>query len=288
MNQNWLDKLERKFGKYALTGLMKYIVAIELIGAMIGIINPQVYFTFFAFDIRAILRGQIWRLITFVFYPELTSLDIVSILFFAIEVYLYYFIGNTLERVWGSFRFNVYYISGLLLSIVAGIIVFLATGISMWPVGFSYINQALFLAFATLFPDMEFMLMFLIPVKAKWLGFVYAGLMVMNVLQFIASGNIIGYAYAAAIIVSMLNFLIFFLSSRNMKRFSYRERKRKADFKRSAGPKVTPLFRHRCAICGRTERDNPDLEFRFCSKCEGNFEYCSDHIYTHEHVKRGV
>ena len=286
MLQNCLNKLERKFGKYAIHGFMKYVVAIELIGALIGIMNANIYYTYFSLDFAMILKGQIWRLFTFVFFPEITSLAGMNILFFAIRIYLYYMIGNTLENVWGAFRFNLYYLSGLILSVIAGLIVYLTLGIGFWPVGFEYINNALFLAFATIFPNMEFLLFFILPIKAKWLGILYAVLIGLEVLSYIGSGSVIGYVFAFAIIISMLNFLLFFFGSRDFKNNSYKARKRRKEFQQKMGPKVVPLYRHRCAICGRTEKDGDDLEFRFCSKCEGNYEYCQDHIFTHEHVHK--
>lgn len=285
MAQNWLDKAERKFGRYCIHGLMKYIVAIELVGAVIGVFNPALYIYWFSLDFSAIARGQVWRLITFIFFPELTSLDPVSILLFAIQVYLYYMIGNSLENMWGSFRFTLYYISGLVLSVLAGFILYIFAHVSLWPVGFEYVNQALFLAFATIFPDIEFLLFFILPVKAKWLGILYAVMMGFDVITYLRSGSA-GLTFAVAIVISMLNFLIFFLSSRDYKKHSYREHKRKAEFRKNTSEKVVALYRHRCAICGRTDRDYPDLEFRYCSKCDGNYEYCSDHIFTHEHVHR--
>lgn len=285
MAQNWLDKAERKFGRYCIHGLMKYIVAIELVGAVIGVFNPALYIYWFSLDFSAIARGQVWRLITFIFFPEITSLDPVSILLFAIQVYLYYMIGNSLENMWGSFRFTLYYISGLVLSVLAGFILYIFAHVSLWPVGFEYVNQALFLAFATIFPDIEFLLFFILPVKAKWLGILYAVMMGFDVITYLRSGSA-GLTFAVAIVISMLNFLIFFLSSRDYKKHSYREHKRKAEFRKNTSEKVVALYRHRCAICGRTDRDYPDLEFRYCSKCDGNYEYCADHIFTHEHVHR--
>lgn len=284
MGQSWLDKAERKFGKYGIRGLMRYIVAIELVGAVIGIFNPLLY-NLFSLNFAAIAKGQIWRLVTFLFFPEITSLDPISILVFAIQVYLYYMIGNSLENIWGSFRFTLYYISGLVLSILAGFILYIFAGVSQWPVGFEYVNQALFLAFATIFPDIEFLLFFILPVKAKWLGILYAVMMGFDVLSYLKYGSE-GLAFSVAIVISMLNFLIFFLSSRNYKKHSYKEHKRKTQFKKNSSPKVVKIYRHKCAICGRTDISSPDLEFRFCSKCDGNYEYCSDHIFTHEHVHR--
>ena len=287
MKQSWLDKLERKIGWLRIPGLMRYIIAIELVGAFIGVFAPNVYYTFLALDFSMVARGQIWRLVTFILFPSITSLSPVELLFFAIEVYLYYMIGNSLENIWGTFRFTLYYVSGLLLSVIAAFLIFIFTGMSFWPAGLNYVNQSLFLAFAVLFPDMEFLLYFIIPVKAKWFALIYAGFMVYDIFMYVVTGTLLGYVCAAAIIISMLNFLIFFLSTRNLSRYSPKQTRRRREFKKAtSGPKVVPIYRHRCAICGRTEKDNENLEFRFCSKCEGNYEYCSDHIFTHEHVRK--
>jgi len=137
------------------------------------------------------------------------------------------------------------------------------------------------------------MLYFIIPIKMKWMAIVYAALAV-------ASAISSGWVARVAILASLLNFIIFFLMTRNMKAYSPHEMKRKRDFRRQMGQsgmggRTTnagngrsgqgQITRHKCAICGRTELDDPNLEFRFCSKCDGNYEYCQDHLFTHKHVK---
>ncbi len=283
---NLINKAERRFGKYCIRGLMKYIVAIEIAGAVIGMINPIIYYAYLSLDFVAIAHGQIWRLFTFLLYPGLTGFNVFDILIFGIMTWVYYSIGTSLEYSWGTFRFNLYYLSGIVLSIIAGLVISLLPGYNIWPVGFTYINQALFLAFAVMFPDVQFLLFYIVPVKAKWLGIFYVLVMALDVFSLIFSGNMNGIINAVAIIISMLNFIIFFLSSRSGGKTSFKTHKRRAEFRSKAAPKVQPIYRHRCAICGRTERDGADLEFRYCSKCEGNYEYCSDHIFTHEHVRR--
>ena len=199
--------------------------------------------------------------------------------------WVYYSIGTSLENIWGAFRFNLYYLSGIVLSVLAALIIYLTFGV-VWSVGFTYINQALFLAFAFLFPNTTFLLFYIIPVKAKWLGIFYAAVTALDVFELLTSHTKNGFVLAAAIIISMLNFIIFFIFSHNNGKPSYKTYKRRAEFRKEASPKVQPIYRHRCAICGRTERDGADLEFRYCSKCDGNYEYCSDHIFTHEHVHK--
>lgn len=284
--ENWLNKAERRFGKYCIRGLMKYIVGIEIAGAVIGMINPIIYYAYLSLDFSAIAHGQVWRLVTFLLCPELTGFNPFDILIFGIMTWVYYSIGTSLEYSWGTFRFNLYYLSGIILSILAGLIFSLAPGHNVWPVGFTYINQALFLAFAVMFPNVEFLLFYIVPVKAKWLGIFYVAVMALDVFRLLSLGTMSGIVHAAAIVISMLNFIIFFVSSRSNGKPSFKTYKRKAEFRSKASPKIQPIYRHRCAVCGRTERDGAELEFRYCSKCEGNYEYCSDHIFTHEHVHR--
>ena len=168
--------------------------------------------------------------------------------------------------------------------ILYGVFFFLyGTEVSLSSIGLvstNYITMSIFLAFAAIYPDMEVMLYFVLPIKMKWMAIVYA---VMALYYFIIGGIVSRVAIAA----SLLNFVIFFLSSRNMRRFGPREQARKAKFKKQSRPHMTYAggARHRCAVCGRTELDDPNLEFRFCSKCRGNYEYCQDHLFTHEHVK---
>ena len=120
----------------------------------------------------------------------------------------------------------------------------------------------------------------ILPIKIKWMGLVYG----VYILYQLATGNLVS---RVVIISSLLNFLVFFLSSRNMKPYTPKEQARKAKFRQQSRPHMTYAngARHRCAVCGRTELDDPNLEFRFCSKCNGNYEYCQDHLFTHQHVK---
>jgi hypothetical protein len=150
-----------------------------------------------------------------------------------------------------------------------------------------YINLSIFLAFSVCFPDMQIMLYFIIPIKMKWMSIFYLVIIGYEVIHYIIAGALF---VAVPIIASLLNFLIFFLMTRNMQRFNPKDIHRRAEFKRQATPPRTqyrdgtPIARHKCAVCGRTELSNPELEFRFCSKCNGNYEYCSDHLFTHQHI----
>ena len=282
---NWLNKLERKFGNWAVPNLIVWLIGAYTIGFVLYQVNPSIIGLLMLSPYH-ILHGQIWRLITWVFMP--TDTNLVYLLIMAL---FYYQLGTTLERTWGTFRFNVYIFGGMLFTVIGafllyGIMYLMNGGVTteMLLIGTSfstsYINMSIFLAFACMYPDMQVLLMFIIPIKMKWMALVYAAM----ALYYFFTGSL---AVKVAIGASLLNFVIFFCSSRNIKRFGPKEQARKAKFRQQSRPHMTYSngARHRCAVCGRTELDDPNLEFRFCSKCNGNYEYCQDHLFTHEHVK---
>ena len=278
---NFLNKLERKFGRFAIHNLIFYIIIINVAGAVITTINPYFYSMYLSLDIgKVFLESEIWRLITFIIKPGSLAGG-TGILFFVLEMYLYYIIGNALENAWGAFRFNMYYISGILFNILAAIILYIFIPVP-YPNGLTYIYQSMFFAFAVLYPDMQFLIFFIIPVKVKWLAYLYGAIIGYEVIRSFTMG-LYGVANGVSILVAMANFLIFFLWTRNYKRISPKEIKRKTTYHREV-KKASSITRHKCAICGRTELDDPNLEFRFCSKCDGNYEYCMEHLFTHEHV----
>ncbi len=288
---NWLNKLERKFGKYAIPNLMIYIIMLYAAGFLLSLINPSFYYQYLSLNAAAILRGQVWRIFTFIINPPSTSL-----IFIVFVLYMYYMLGIQLERVWGAFKFNLYFFSGMFFEVVAAILIYLVTGVNLtmdtW-----YLNMSLFFAFAALYPDLEFLLFMIIPIKAKWLAVVDGLYFLYAIVQAFlpAYGGNVTYgiyyrANAVAAVVSILNFLIFFLSTRNTQKYNPKQFARREKFKREtrqARPVNTYAggAKHRCAVCGRTELDDSRLEFRYCSKCNGNYEYCQDHLFSHQHVK---
>ena len=284
---NFLNKMERKIGKYAIPNLMIYLIAAYCIGFVIYTVNPN-FMLMLTLSPYHILHGQVWRLITWILMP--TDTRVFSLLIMAL---LYYQLGSALERSWGTFRFNVYIFGGMLFTVIGAFIlygIYAASGtgnletislISSLTFTTNYINLTIFLAFAVMYPEMQILLFFIIPVKMKWMAVVYAVLIAINLILTSWGGRI-------AIIMSILNFLIFFLSTRNYRRVSPKEIHRKQVFKAQMREprKGSMVTKHKCAVCGRTEKDDPTLEFRFCSKCDGNYEYCQDHLFTHEHIKR--
>ena len=283
---NFLNKMERKIGKYAIPNLMIYLIAAYCIGFVIYTVNPN-FMLMLTLSPYHILHGQVWRLITWILMP--TDTRVFSLLIMAL---LYYQLGSALERSWGTFRFNVYIFGGMLFTVIGAFIlygIYAASGtgnletislISSLTFTTNYINLTIFLAFAVMYPEMQILLFFIIPVKMKWMAVVYAVLIAINLILTSWGGRI-------AIIMSILNFLIFFLSTRNYRRVSPKEIHRKQVFKAQMREprRGSIVTKHKCAVCGRTELDDPNLEFRFCSKCDGNYEYCQDHLFTHQHIK---
>ncbi|MCR5370280.1 MAG: hypothetical protein K6E83_06185 [Clostridium sp.] len=276
---NLMNRLERKFGRFAIPNLMYYVAMMYLLGVILSFINPYFYYTFLSLDAGMILKGQVWRLVTFLICPPSSG-----IFFNLIAMYLYYSLGTTLERTWGTFRFNMYFFMGVLGHIAAAFLVYGIFHVS-WPITTYYLNESLFLAFAVTFPEMVFYFFGLVPIKAKWFGAIIG---IQFAVEFVRGGM----PARIAILVSLLNFIIFFMMTRDMTRLSPQEIMRKEKFRRAANQDVITKMRpsagsgtiHRCAVCGRTEKDDPSLEFRYCSKCAGNMEYCMEHLYTHVHV----
>ncbi len=316
---NWFAKFEKKFSKYAIKNLMFYIIVLYAIGFVMNVFFNGLYDAYFSLDFAMIFKGQIWRLVTFIVQPPSNS-----IIFVVFVLYFYYLIGSVLERIWGSFRFNVYFFTGVILNILASLIIYLVFGLS-FKLSTNYINLALFMAFAMEQPDMEVLLFFIIPIKIKWMAILDAvvfgitivfGYLVPFLPQnvwyslymagFLAPSAIMCYANATAALVSMLNFIIFFFlykkgpakssTQRNFDKAMRTAKKAQQNARReTASPDNREqqsqaqhakrgVPKHRCAVCGRTELDDENLTFRFCSKCVGNYEYCSDHLYTHIHV----
>ncbi|MBR0485962.1 MAG: rhomboid family intramembrane serine protease [Oscillospiraceae bacterium] len=195
MNQI-LNKLERRYSQYAIPNLMTILVfgmgLVFLLDTFTSA-NPDYTYTLSSllyFDWELIKKGQIWRIITFLFMPEGDSG-----LFIIFQLYFYWLIGKALESHWGSFRFNVFYFIGAIGSAISGIFTGYATN--------EYLNLSMFLAFATLFPDFQVLLFFFLPVKMKFLGWLSgAGLLIMLIIY--------PWTYKIAILVSMLNFILFF------------------------------------------------------------------------------
>lgn len=301
-----MSKFEKKFGKYAIPNLTLILIGCYVVGYMIMLINPSSGFLhYLTLNPERILSGQVWRLFTWLIVPP-ESFDFFTI----IMLFFYYSVGTTVERTIGSYRYNLYVFTGMFLTILGSFACYaliyffpglipmdiqlsifaeaLSSGVVYDPVGYStllgslyfstyYINISIFLAFAIIFPEMQILLMFVIPVKVKWMGIID---LVLLGYEFVVGNLYAKFAIGAALI----NILIFYLKTKSLYHLRPRQIKRREEFKRQVHvrPNIT---KHKCAVCGKTEESDPNLEFRFCSKCNGNYEYCQEHLFTHQHVK---
>ena len=192
--ESWLDKLNRKLNRYAVRNLMNYIVigtaSIWLLDMVVVMRTGISLHMWLYFDRALILQGQVWRVLTFVFIPSIDNMFLL-----AVSLYFYWLIGNSLENAWGSFRFDMFYLFGVLGAIVSGFIMGYTTA--------EYLNLSLFLAYAILYPDNQVLVFFLIPVKMKWIAFLDLALLAY---QFIFAT----WEYRLALLLSLVNIAIFF------------------------------------------------------------------------------
>ena len=256
---------------FGIPNLMRYLTIANGLFWVLNMINPS-FLSFMLFSPALILRGQIWRLVSFLFIPPSTGL--LALLVF----YFYYWIGSTLENQWGTGQFTIYFFTGVVLTVIYGFVIYFITGKSV-VMDSSYLYLSMFFSFAVLFPDMQVLFMFFIPVKMKYLAIIDAAFFLFSVFRASFPENLLP-------LVAVLNFLIFcggelrsFLpkkqskSTINFKREAARIRREQAD----------KLYTHKCVVCGRTDADYPELEFRYCSRCAGYHCFCSDHINNHIH-----
>ena len=262
---------------FGIPNLMRYIViasaAFWLINAVYRPSMGQAPFLYYLqFDPALILRGQVWRIISFIFIPPSTG-----ILAF-IAFYFYYWIGSTLENQWGTGQFTIYFFTGVILTVLYGFVIYFVTGRSV-VLSSTYIYLSMFFYFAAMFPDMQVLFMFFIPVKMKYLALVDAAFFLLSVFTTPFPENLLP-------VVAVLNFLIFCgpeleaMLPRKQSRGTINFKRESARIRREQQDK---LYNHKCAVCGRTDTEYPNLEFRYCSRCAGYHCFCADHINNHIH-----
>ena len=273
---NFIDKLEQKIGRFAIKNLMFYLIIFYLIGFILDQINPDFYYNYLSLNIEMIGRGEIWRLVTFLCAPPSYKF-----IMFLLLSFIYYSLGRSLELIWGTFRFNLYIFIGILGCILAELITYLIFGFDPM-ITADRLYLSMLLGMAATFPDMTFLFCFIIPIKAKWLGVLYGGLIIFEIVE----GVILHYyVVVIELVLSLLNFIIFFFFIRK-KNTNFAGKKVKViKISKEKSKANTKIARHRCAVCGKTDLEYPDMTFRFCSKCNGAFEYCEEHLFTHEHAK---
>ena len=212
-----------------------------------------------------VMQGEVWRLLTFVFIPEGSS--VLTLL----TIYFYSMIGRWLEREWGTLKFTIYYLSGVVMSIVFCML----TGI---PGSVHFLNMSMFLALASLYPDFEILLFFFLPVKIKWLAMLDAAYLVFSVVS-------LPMPHALLPVVAVFNYFLYFYPF-YVDFFKNRSRTSKYRQSQKAAHRESPRSRgyaHICAECGKTDAQFPNLDFRYCSECSDYSCYCELHINNHVH-----
>ncbi|MEG1683289.1 MAG: rhomboid family intramembrane serine protease [Oscillospiraceae bacterium] len=268
--------------RFGIPNLMKYIVGGNLLVYLLYALSDYQAIQFLTFDLAHLLKGEIWRLFTFIFVP-----DDFGILFLLLSLYFYYFIGNILEREWGTAKFTLYYVSGVVLTLLGTILTSLLTGFSMPISGTAYINLSMFFAFAVLYPDMQVLLFFIIPLKMKWLAWLDGGLFAISIIRSLLHGDFVGMILP---ILALLNFAVFFAPNffHFAEKEKYRHSRSATQFRNAAAQNKqaeSAHYHHKCCVCGRTDVDSPQLQFRYCSRCAGYHCFCQDHIFNHVHFE---
>ena len=292
-----MNKLYNRFDRFCyrhsnkgIPNLMMFVSAGIAIVYLFSFIDPSgAIYRFMCYNRASILSGQVWRLVTYIFIPDTNGL-----LFLAIQLYFYYIIGRILERDWGTLRFNIFYFTGVLMTSVAALV------LNAYATAF-YINFSLFMAYASLYPENRVLLFFIIPLKIKYLAIAYLVLTIFGIIGGTFPSNLLP-------LFALLNYIIFFWPQmKNMVNSSKRRySKESVNFRRQmndirnqnskAGPNWAEgakvysgggqkPYRHKCHVCGKTDAEYPDLDFRYCSKCNGYYCYCPDHIHNHIHVE---
>lgn len=285
---DFMTKLERKYGKFAIPNLTVILIAGFVVGYLIEIFSADAL-ELIALNPAKVMQGQIYRLITWVVIPPSgVSVFVIIMLFF------YFSIGRTLENTLGDFRYTVYIVSGIIFTDLGMMITYLVMkalgqaetldlfySYGLYGASTYYLCMSMFLAYAFMFPDHQVLLYFIIPIRVKWMGYLDIAYLIVEILRF---GLAHYYTGMVTVVMSVLNFIVFYMMSRSGRRMSPGQKKRKRRYHQEVR-QTQILTRHKCAICGQTEEDNPNLEFRYCSRCKGNYEYCQNHLFTHEHKK---
>lgn len=288
-NRNYgpLDRFCAKHPRFGIPNLMKIIVfaqiAVWVVELVLNFMDNS-WLAWIDFSPYWIFRGQLWRLVTWLVVPNDSNP-----FYLLLGCYFYYWIGSMLERQWGTARFSLFYLTGALISVVFGLVLgLLQPDMSYWAMDLSYyLNLSIFLIIATMFGDMQVLLFFVIPIKVKWLAIIDVVLIVVGSAELFQLG---AWAYALVPLASIVNYLIFTWPFWQMK---LGIAKRRADpqvinFKKAQRKAEqtarSQSWHHKCSVCGITDESHPDMEFRYCSKCDGYHCYCADHIGNHIHI----
>lgn len=279
---NIVSKLERKFGRHSINNLTLYLIIGYGIGYLLLMFQPQILLML-TLDPAMVMKGQVWRLVTWIITPPTFSVDIFTI----VMLFFYYSIGSLLERTIGTFLYNLYMFSSMLFTMVGMMLAHIFCtyvihydysygGVMFVYASTYYILLSIFLAIAVCYPDMSILYAMIIPIKMKYLSVLYMIFIVYYFIQESFMGRV-------NIVMSLVSFVVFYLSTKNFRRFAPKQMKRRHHYKKQVRTAKAENVGHSCCVCGRTDKDYPDLQFRYCSKCSGNKEYCQDHLFTHTH-----
>ena len=290
--KNLRSRFERFCYQNRYKGIPNLMLYISIGSAIVYVMSmfdkSSILYALLCFDRGAILQGQIWRLFSFVF-----AYDAGNIVLTAISLLCYYSLGRAMENAWGTLRFNLFYLTGVVLMDVFCML--FGGNANVY-----YLNLSLFLGYATLYPNAHFLLFFFIPVKAWIFAMVDLALTLYDVIIY----SIIGLVpYNVFPLIAIANYFLFFgkdvvnivpVSWRiNLRRLFKKKPAKKAGtipFPSAGSYEATTVkvkipYTHRCTVCGRTDLSNPELEFRYCSRCNGYHCYCEDHINNHTHIE---
>ncbi len=272
-----IDRFCAKHPGFGVPNLMMYMAIGQGIVGLLDLFTRGGLSGLMMFNGAHILAGQVWRLITFVLVPTDSNP-----FYLLLSCYIYYWTGQMLEREWGTAKFSLFYLSGVVLSALLGLAVGYAS--------IYYINLSIFLVIATLYGEMQVLFMFVIPIKMKWLAILDVVLILVDVVQFAQMGV---WVFALAPLASFVNYFIFTWPFWSMKLGFVRRRAdpqvinfRRAQKQAQKKARETGGYLHKCAVCGLTDQDDPNMEFRYCSKCDGYYCYCANHINSHIHIRQ--
>lgn len=274
---NAIDRFCALHPRFGIPGLMRYIVGANLVIFLLSQFAQAGTLNFLALDTSAVLRGEIWRVFTYALIPTYGGIW----LFFS--MLFYYWLGEALERMWGSAKFTIYYVSGVLLTAIAVLLMDVITGKTYYVVGADYVTSSLFFAYAMTYPDAMVRIYFIIPIKMKWLAWLEGGLYALGVVSNIIAGY---WAGALIPIIAMLNFFVFFSPDfqRKADQVRMRNRPQAVQFRKAVQSQQKERgYNHKCCVCGKTDAEYPDMQFRYCSKCAGYHCFCEEHIFNHVH-----
>jgi len=260
-----LDRLELKYGHLGIPNLTLYLIGGQVILYVLiqaGKIERSTVYLAGAL----VQRGEWWRIFSFILDPPVSNL-----LFAALGWYIFYMMGTALESQWGAFRYTLYLLLAWLLTVGVAFIMPLAV------LNNSYIGLSVFLAFAFLYPDFTLLLFFVLPVKMRWIS----GVLWLALGFTLLLGD---WSMRLLLLASVGNFLLFF-GAEVFQRLRHGRRRRSWQGDRDTAA-VSGGATHRCTVCGITDLSHPEMDFRYCSKCEGAYAYCTEHLKDHEHITR--